>query len=197
MGAYIFFGIVMALIVLPIVGYNRLVSCRQSFKNAFAQIDVQLKRRHDLIPNLVETARAYLGHEKDTLAAVIAARNHAQAAGSAAATAVGKPHATQAVASAESALSTSIARLMAVAEAYPELKASETMQQLSEELSSTENRIGFARQAYNDSVADYNTARESFPQNFLAAMFGFYPAAYLESTASEAERAAPVVKFGA
>ena len=195
MGLYIFIAIVCVLIVLPIVGYNRLVSARNQFKNAFSQIDVQLKRRHDLIPNLVETAKAYLGHEKGTLTAVIDARNNAQAARASVASANGSAASIAAVSTAETALSGSLGRFMALAEAYPDLKGNTNMQQLSEELSSCENRIAFSRQAYNDSVTDYNNSRESFPVNIIAGMFGFHSATLLESTTNEAERAVPTVKF--
>ena len=187
--------VVLVAIVLWAVGlYNRLVALRNRFKNAFAQIDVQLKRRYDLIPNLVETAKAYLKHERETLEAVVAARNQAASACSAAAANPGNPAAIQGLAQAEGQLAGTLGRLFAVAEAYPDLKANANMMQLSEELTSTENRVAFARQAYNDSVMTYNTARETFPSVLLAGAFGFGPAALFEVT-REAEREAPQVKF--
>ena len=197
MGFYIFLGVLLLVITMVAVSYNGLVAGRNAYKNAFAQIDVQLKRRHDLIPNLVATAQAYMSHEKDTLAAVIAARHGAQSATSTAAMAPGSAGAMRSVAQAEGALSASLGKLMAVAEAYPELKANETMMQLSEELSSTENRIAFSRQAFNDSVMDYNTRTEAFPSNLLAGMFSFKPAELLQSIESPAERAVPAVTFKA
>ena len=175
--------------------YNALVSSRNVYKNAYAQIDVQLKRRHDLIPNLVSTAKAYLAHERGTLEAVIAARNAAQGASQIAAKAPGSAGAMQAVAQSESALSRSLGHLAVAVEAYPELTGSANMQQLTEELASTENRIGFARQAYNDAVTDYNNATEKFPSNMLAGLFGFKPAELLQSISNDAERAAPSVTF--
>jgi len=150
---------------------NGLVTRRNAFKNAFSQIDVQLKRRHDLIPNLVETSKAYLKHERETLEAVVAARNAASTAVRAAAANPGDPTAMQGLASAEGVLSGSLSRLLAVAEAYPDLKANQTMSQLMEELSSTENRIAFSRQAYNDAVMTYNNARETFPGTLFAGGF--------------------------
>jgi LemA protein len=172
--------------------HNGLVTRRNAYRNAFSQIDVQLKRRYDLIPNLVETARKYLQHERDTLAAVVAARNGAEAAARAAARAPGDAAAMQGLAAAEGTLAGSMARLLAVAESYPDLKANATMAQLMEELSSTENRIGFARQAYNDAVMAYNNARETFPGTLVAA--GFAPARLFEIEAP-AERAAVKVAF--
>jgi LemA protein len=172
--------------------YNRLVTRRNAYRNAFAQIDVQLERRYDLIPNLVETAKAYLKHERGTLEAVVAARNGAQAAARAAAQAPGDAAAMQGLAAAEGVLAGSLTRLLAVAEAYPDLKADRTMAQLMEELSSTENRVGFARQAYNDAVMDYNNARETFPGTLVAG--GFPPAQPLELAAPE-KRAAVKVAF--
>lgn len=175
-------------------GYNRLVTFRNQFKNAFAQIDVQLKRRYDLIPNLVETAKGYLKHERETLEAVIAARNVAATANTKAAQNPGDTAAMKDLAGAEAALSGSLGRLFAVAEAYPDLKANQEMMQLMEELTSTENRIAFARQAYNDSVMVYNTARESFPTNILAGMFNFAPAEMFVID-NPAEKTAPKVSF--
>ena len=175
--------------------YNGLVVLKNRFKNAFAQIDVQLRRRYDLIPNLVETAKGYLKHERETLTAVIEARNQAAGAAKALAAAPGDPSAVKAFASAESGLAGLLSRLMVVVERYPELKADAQMSRVMEELSSTENRIAFARQAYNDAVTEYNTKRELFPTSIVAGMFNFDPAALLESTDSAAQREAPQVKF--
>lgn len=172
--------------------YNGLVTKRNAYKNAYAQIDVQLKRRYDLIPNLVETAKGYLKHERGTLEAVIAARNGAQAAARAAAANPGDAAAMQGLGAAEGVLAGTMSRLLAVAEAYPDLKANQTMSQLMEELSSTENRIGFARQAFNDAVMTYNNARETFPGNLIAGSFA--PAQLLEIQAP-AEREAVKVAF--
>src|SRR5687768_15470203 len=165
MGSLIPLLILAALIVVPIVLYNRLVALRQRFKNAFAQIDVQLKRRYDLIPNLVETAKAYLKHERETLEAVIAARNSADVARQAAAANPASPQAVKGLAVAETALSGTLGKFFALSEAYPDLKANQTMAGLMEELTSTENRVGFARQAFNDAVTSYNNARETFPNS--------------------------------
>lgn len=172
--------------------YNGLVTKRNGYKNAYSQIDVQLKRRHDLIPNLVETARAYLKHERETLEAVVAARNAASTAARVAAANPGDPSAMQGVSAAEGALTGSLSRLLAVAEAYPDLKANQTMSQLMEELTSTENRIAFARQAYNDAVMAYNNARETFPGVLLA---GGFPAAQAFEVEAPAEREAVKVAF--
>ena len=185
-------GIGLAVVLGAVALRNGLVTRRNGYRNAYSQIDVQLKRRHELIPNLVETARAYLKHERGTLEAVIAARDGAAGAARAAALAPGDPRAMQGLASAEGLLTGSLTRLLAVAEAYPELKASQTMASLMEELASTENRIGFARQAYNDAVTDYNNARETFPGSLLAA--GFAPAQLLE-VAAPAEREPVRVAF--
>ncbi|NIQ98121.1 MAG: LemA family protein [Desulfuromonadales bacterium] len=174
--------------------YNKLVQLRNQFKNAFAQIDVQLKRRYDLIPNLVETAKGYLKHERETLEAVIAARNQAAAAEKQASADPADPGAIARLAGAESALAGSLGKLFALVESYPELKANENMMQLSEELTSTENKIAFARQAFNDSVMFYNTAREIFPNVVVAGAFNFGPAQLLEIEAPE-ERLAPSVSF--
>jgi LemA protein len=190
--------IVVALVALVgwVVGlYNGLVVLKNHFKNAFAQIDVQLRRRYDLIPNLVETAKGYLKHERETLTAVIEARNQAAGAAKALAAAPGDPSAVKAFASAESGLAGLLSRLMVVVERYPELKADAQMSRVMEELSSTENRIAFARQAYNDAVTEYDTKRELFPTSIVAGMFNFDPAALLESTDSAAQREAPQVKF--
>jgi LemA protein len=186
---------VLVVLVLLIAGiYNKLVVLRNRFKNAFAQIDVQLKRRYDLIPNLVETAKGYLAHERQTLEAVISARNQASAAVQKAAANPGDPSAMQNLLGAESTLTGALGRLLVTVEQYPNLKANETMMQLMEELSSTENRISFARQAYNDAVMGYNTARETFPNVMFAGVFGFTGAALFEVKA-EAEREAPKVAF--
>lgn len=174
--------------------YNRLVSGRNAYKNAFAQIDVQLTRRHDLIPNLVETAKGYIKHERETLEAVIAARNSAVAGLQRAAANPGDPNAVQQLAGAENALSGALGRLFALAEAYPDLKANQNMMQLSEELTSTENKVAFARQAFNDSVMSYNNLREAFPNSIVAGMFAFWPAQLLEIESPE-KRAVPQVKF--
>lgn len=174
--------------------YNRLVTLRNRFKNAFAQIDVQLKRRYDLIPNLVETAKGYLKHERETLEAVIKARNIAFAASQAAAANPADGAAMKGLLSAEAGLGGALSRLMVVSEQYPDLKANQNMAQLTEELTSTENKISFARQAYNDSVMVYNTARETFPNNFISGMFNF-AAAELFKVDNETERQAPQVKF--
>lgn len=174
--------------------YNRLVRLRNAFQNAFAQIDVQLKRRYDLIPNLVETAKGYMKHERETLEAVINARNQAHAA---AETAAGNPADGQAMKNlmgAEGALTGAMGRLFALMESYPDLKANQNMMQVSEELTSTENKVAFARQAYNDAVMNYNNAREAFPGNILAGMFSFNAAELFEVT-NEAEKEAPKVSF--
>ncbi len=188
--------VLLALLVgsLVVVMYNRLVGLRNRFKNAFAQIEVQLKRRYDLIPNLVETAKGYLQHERQTLEAVIAARNTAAAANTRAAQDPGNAGAVKALSGAESALAGTLSRLFAVAEAYPDLKANQTMAGLMEELTSTENKVSFARQAYNDSVMTYNTARETFPSNLVAGAFNF-DAAELFVIENAAEREAPKVSF--
>ena len=187
--------VLVAVAVLFVVGaYNRLVTFRNRFKNAFAQIDVQLKRRYDLIPNLVETAKGYLKHERDTLENVTAARNQAFSASQAAAANPGDPAAMKGLMGAEAQLTGVLGRLFAVVEAYPDLKASQNMMQLSEELTSTENKVSFARQAYNDSVMQYNTAREVFPTVIVAGMFNFGPAQLFEIE-NAAERQAPQVSF--
>jgi len=175
--------------------YNRLVTLRNRFKNAFAQIDVQLKRRYDLIPNLVETAKAYLKHERETLEAVIQARNTASQANQKAAAHPEDPSAIKGLMGAETALTGALGKLFALSEAYPDLKANQNMAQLTEELSSTENKIAFARQAFNDAVMRYNTEREKFPNNVIAAPFNFQPAQLFEIE-SPSEREAPKVSFG-
>jgi LemA protein len=195
MGILIFLAVLAVLIGGPVVIYNRLVAARNAYHNAFAQIDVQLTRRYDLIPNLVETAKGYLAHERGTLEAVISARNAAVAGLKGAVAAPGNPAALATLAGAEGVLGGALSRLLAVAEAYPDLKANQTMAQLMEELTSTENRVAFARQAYNDAVLGYNNAREVFPNNLVAGTFGFAPAAMLEIE-SPAKRAVPEVKFG-
>ena len=174
--------------------YNGLVTLRNRFKNAFAQIDVQLKRRYDLIPNLVETAKGYLKHERETLEAVIQARNIAATAAKAAAANPADAAAMKGLLGAESGLAGALSRLMVVSEAYPDLKANQNMMQLTEELTSTENKISFARQAYNDAVTTYNTTRERFPTNLIAGIFNFAEAALFQ-VESAAEREAPKVKF--
>src|SRR6185312_15356422 len=175
MGALIVL-IVVVLVVFFFVGqYNRLVTARNAFKNAFAQIDVQLTRRYDLIPNLVETVKGYIKHERETLEAVIKARNTAFAGLKAAASDPGNAAAVSQLAGAENALGSALGRLFAVAEAYPDLKANQNMMQLSEELTSTENKVAFARQAFNDAVMNYNNLREMFPNSIIAGMFAFWP----------------------
>jgi LemA protein len=175
-------------------GYNKLVSLRNRFQNAYAQIDVQLKRRYDLIPNLVETAKGYLKHERGTLEAVIAARNLASSANLKAAQNPGDAAAMKELSGAEATLTGSLGRLIAVAEAYPDLKANQEMMQLMEELTSTENKVAFARQAYNDVVMVYNTTRETFPTNFIANSFHFAPAEMFVIDKPE-EKQAPKVSF--
>jgi LemA protein len=168
--------VIVVLVALVMSLYNRLVTLRNRYKNAFSQIDVQLKRRYDLIPNLVETAKGYIKHERETLEAVVAARTRAITAEQAASARPGDPEAMRQLSSAESGLTGALGRLIAVAEAYPDLKANQTMQSLMEELTSTENRVAFARQAYNDGVTAYNTARETMPTALLAGAFGFQEA---------------------
>jgi LemA protein len=189
--------VLLAVLVVGFVisAYNGLVALRNRYKNAFAQIDVQLKRRHDLIPNLVETAKGYLKHERETLEAVIAARNVAVSAAGRAAASPGEAGPMRELAAAEGALGGVLGRLFALAEAYPDLKANQNMLALQEELSSTENKIAFARQAFNDAVMAYNTQREVFPANLVAGLFNFGPAELLAATGSEAERQAPKVSF--
>ena len=185
-----------ALVLLwAVFAYNALVRRRNEIANAFAQIDVQFKRRHDLVPNLVETARKYLQHEQGTLEAVAAARAGASRAGDAARRLPADAAAIGALSGAEGALGGLLARLMAVVEAYPDLKADATMRDLAEELAHTENRIAFARQAFNDAVLDYNNAAQQAPANAIAGLFNFSPAAMLEATQSDAERQAVRVSF--
>ena len=194
-GDWVFVAIVVALAGVAVATYNRLVVLRNRFKNAFAQIDVQLKRRYDLIPNLVESVKGYLQHERGTLEAVVQARGNAVSAAQRAAAAPGEPGAMQGLAQAEGLLGGALGRLLAVFEAYPDLKANQSIMALQEELSSTENKIAFARQAYNDSVMHYNTRRESFPDNLFAGLFSFGAAELLQATESLAERSAPKVSF--
>ncbi len=173
-----------------LAAYNRLVRSRNEIANAFAQIDVQLKRRYDLIPNLVDVARKYVQHERETLEAVIAARNTAKSAGDAARAKPADAARIGALAGAEGALAGALKQLAVIVEAYPELKADASLRDLSEELGHTENRIAFSRQAFNDSVLDYNNAAQQAPTNLVAGIFGFKQAAMLEATASDAERSA-------
>ena len=195
--AFIVVGVIVLLVMMYGVGvYNTLVRLRNRFENAFSQIEVQLKRRYDLIPNLVETVKGYMAHEKGTLEAVINARNTAVGAVKAAAAAPGDAAAMTALAGAEQAVGASLGRLFALAEAYPDLKANQNMAQLTEELTSTENKVAFARQAYNDAVTGYNTYRQSFPPVFFANMFGHAEdAELLEFADSAAIAEAPKVKF--
>ena len=186
--------VVLGLIGFVIGGYNKLVTLRNRFKNAYAQIDVQLKRRYDLIPNLVETAKGYIKHERETLEAVTQARNIAYAASKAASANPGDASAMKTLGSAETGLGGTLSRLMMVSEAYPDLKANQNMMQLTEELTSTENKISFARQAYNDSVMTYNTDREVFPTNLIAGMFNFGPAELFVIDKPE-QKDAPKVSF--
>lgn len=191
-------GVLVAIVVILALWatgiYNSLVALRNRFKNAFAQIDVQLKRRYDLIPNLVEVAKGYMKHERETLESVIKARNVAYAASQSAAANPADANAMKSLVSAETGLTGALSRLMVVSEQYPDLKANQNMMQLTEELTSTENKIAFARQAYNDSVMTYNTSRETFPNVILAGMFGFLPAE-LFKIEDPTERNAPKVQF--
>src|SRR5512138_1104687 len=186
MTGWIVLGLLIAIAFFFVSIYNRLVSGRNGYKNAFAQIDVQLTRRHDLIPNLVETAKGYMKHERETLEAVINARNAAVSGLRNAAAHPDDPAAVQQLSGAENALSSALGRLFALAEAYPDLKANQNMMQLSEELTSTENKVAFARQAYNDSVMNYINSREMFPGSLIAGMFNFAPAQMLEAAKPEA-----------
>ena len=188
-------GAVIVVLVLVVIGiYNKLVLLRNRYKNAFAQIDVQLKRRYDLIPNLVETAKGYMKHERETLKAVIQARGLAVDAGRRAAANPGDPAAMTSLGSAEGQLVGALGRLFALAENYPDLKANQNMLALQEELASTENKVAFARQAYNDAVMTYNTGRETFPNVIFAGMFNFREASLFEVESRE-EREAPKVSF--
>jgi LemA protein len=189
------FGVIFVLLVLFVIGiYNKLVALRNRFKNAFAQIDVQLKRRYDLIPNLVEVAKGYMKHEKETLEAVIQARNQAVGAGQQAAQNPGDPSAMKSLGAAEGQLSGALGRLFALSESYPDLKANQNMLSLQEELTSTENKVAFSRQAYNDAVTTYNTGRETFPTVIFAGMFNFQEANLFEIEEPQ-ERVAPKVSF--
>ncbi len=190
-------GLVLVVLLLAVVVigmYNRLVTLRNRYKNAFSQIDVQLKRRYDLIPNLVEVAKGYIKHERETLEAVIKARNAAYSANQQAASNPGEQQAMSALGGAEGQLTGALGRLFAVAEAYPDLKANQNMLALQEELSATENKVAFARQAYNDSVMSYNTQREVFPTSVIAGMFNFQEAHLFEIEQVE-QREAPKVSF--
>lgn len=184
----VFWVVVAGTIVYAISVYNALINARNRFKNAFSQIDVQLQRRYDLIPNLVETAKGYIKHERETLEAVIKARNEAQAASRAAAAHPEDAGAVGILSGAEGVLGAALGRFFALAEAYPDLKANQTMQQLMEELSSTENKVAFARQAFNDSVMTYNNKREQFPNSLIAGPFNFQPARLLEIGEVEARQ---------
>lgn len=202
MGSFLIFLAIVAAVVVAVllwaVGiYNGLVTARNAFKNAFAQIDVQLQRRFDLIPNLVEVAKKYMAHERETLEAVIAARSAAQSGLAAAKASPGDPEAMAQLAAAQGQLNAGLGRLLAVAEAYPDLKANQNMMQLTEELTSTENKVAFARQAFNDMVMAYNNKREVFPNSVFAGMFGFQPATLLEIPADKQAqvREAPKVQF--
>jgi LemA protein len=191
---WIVFAVFIAIALFFISIYNRLVGGRNAYKNAFAQIDVQLTRRHDLIPNLVETAKGYMKHERETLEAVITARNSAVSGLKKAAANPGDPASVQQLAGAENVLSGALGRLFALAEAYPDLKANQNMMQLSEELTTTENKVAFARQSFNDAVMNYNNLREMFPNSVVAGMFAFAPAQLLEIESPE-KRVVPQVKF--
>jgi LemA protein len=191
----IVFGVVVVLALMFFVGiYNKLVGLKNRFKNAYAQIDVQLKRRYDLIPNLVETAKGYMKHERETLEAVIQARNAAFSAGQQAAANPGNPQAMQGLSTAETALTGTMTKFLGLMESYPDLKANQNMLALQEELTSTENKIAFARQAYNDAVMTYNTTREVFPNNFVAG-FGNFPQAELFQVSAPEQRENVKVQF--
>jgi LemA protein len=187
-------AVLVAVLVYLVSIYNRLVGLRNRFKNAFAQIDVQLKRRYDLIPNLVETAKGYMKHERETLEAVIHARNAAFSAGQQAAANPGNPQAMQGLSTAETALAGTMTKFLGLTESYPDLKANQNMLALQEELTSTENKIAFARQAYNDAVMTYNTTREVFPNNFVAG-FGNFPPAELFQVSVPEQRETVKVQF--
>jgi LemA protein len=192
MSMLILLVIVVAVVMFLVGIYNGLVTARNGYKNSFAQIDVQLQRRYDLIPNLVETAKGYMKHERETLEAVIAARGAAVSGLAAAKANPGDPAAMQQLTGAENQLTQTLGRLFAVAESYPDLKANQNMMQVSEELTSTENKVAFARQAYNDGVMFYNNKREVFPNSFIANMYNFAPATPLELEAPEARKAVKV-----
>ena len=188
-------AVLVVLLVWAIAVYNRLMELRNRTANALAQIDVQLKRRYDLIPNLVEVAKKYMEHESQTLEAVIRARSQAQAAATAMRSAPGKPEVAEAVVAAEGVLGGALGRLMVLTESYPDLKADETMRSLSEELGSTENRIGYARQAYNDQVLEFNNATKAFPAIVVASVLGFHAMPMLQSTQNAQEREVVRVQF--
>lgn len=194
MTALVVVAAVVILVAILAAPYNSLVTLRQRYKNAFAQIDVQLKRRYDLIPNLVNAAKGYMKHERETLEAVVAARGQAMSASSAASHNPGDPASMQALGKAEANLGGAVRRMMFLVENYPDLKASRNMMALQEELTSTENKVSFARQAYNDAVTAYNTKREVFPTNIIAGVFNFGPAQLFE-VVDTAEREAPKVEF--
>ncbi|KAM3100833.1 LemA family protein [Phormidesmis sp. 146-35] len=195
MGFLIFLvGLILLIGYIVMDAYNRLVTLRNRYKNAYSQIDVQLQRRYDLIPNLIETAKGYMKYEQETLQAVIAARNSAMTANSRAAQTPGDPQAMQQLGNAEAALTGALGRFIAISEAYPDLKADQTMTRVMEELSSTENKVAFARQAFNDGVTVYNTKREVFPSNLVAGAFNFAAAELLAEVAPEV-KAAPRVSF--
>ena len=193
-GILVVLGVIVVAAIWAVGIYNGLITARNAFKNAFAQIDVQLTRRYDLIPNLVEVAKRYMEHERDTLEAVTRARAAAVSGLAAAKASPGDPAAMTSLANADQGLTGALGRLMVVSEQYPDLKANQNMMQLSEELTSTENRVAFARQAFNDSVMGYNNRREVFPSSIVAGMFNFAPAALLEIT-EPAKREAPKVTF--
>ena len=195
MGWLIFLGLIALVIFWAVGAYNRLIGLRNQFRNAFAQIDVQLKRRYDLIPNLVETAKAYMKHERETLEAVIKARNVAVGANNAAAADPGNAESMKQLVAAEGMLTGALGKLFALAEAYPDLKANQNMMQLSEELTATENKISFARQAFNDAVMTFNNAVEQFPSNFIANFFSFKQAELLQATESQDEKKPVKVQF--
>ena len=193
--AWIVLAVIIALVVWAIMIYNGLVQLRQRYKNSYAQIDVQLKRRYDLIPALVEHAKSYLSHERETLEKVIAARGAALQASQKAAAAPGDPAAMQGLSQAEGVLGGAMGRLLAVFEAYPDLKANQNIMQIQEENTSTENKIAFARQAYNDTVMEFNTKRESFPDILFAGMLGFTQAGFLEAITAPEQREPPKISY--